>query len=349
MGQRRMRSLTPAEARVIRVLLADPPGPERRRIREARAPRTTYQAIRLRAFANRWIEERYLPHPSLFGSQRIRFVLAQPYSERWNEAIRRLRSLDGLVTLWGSPETLFGVVFDLPSAPPATNPCTGDLFRRSWIVSPDITGEGIIAYFDYEGAFSRWALDLAPLAYPRGLPVLNPTALPRSRADWLSIRELLVRPGLAAPLVGSSAFRTAGLSRRGRKVLANGWVRHCVLPDLSELPPIRGYRPERIVFVTATPLRGSDPRNLFTELVRLGRVAPFLFAYDSDRILFATLSPPPAPRAASNESIVNLLSRHASKVETVREAITSFVPVVNHRYEKLPIPGMGQGDAANGR
>src|SRR5271157_3298183 len=154
-----MRSLTDAEARVIRVLLAGIPGPERRLVREAAVPRTTFQTIRHRAFVNGWLKERYIPHPMLFGRDRIRLFVAQPYTERWNESVRTLRSLETLVVLWASPETLFGVIFDPPSTDGQDDFQSWDSFRRCWMVKPGSPRDGVLTYFDYEGAWSRWTLD----------------------------------------------------------------------------------------------------------------------------------------------------------------------------------------------
>jgi len=345
-----MRSLTEAETRVIRILLANLPGPERNRIRDAEVPRTTYQTVRHRAFLNGWLQERYFPHPLLFGAERIRFVLAQPYAERWNESVRMLRSLEGLVILWASPETLFGVVYEESTGRRWNDLFTSDVFRRSWTIAAPARGDGIVSYFDYEGVWSRWALNRDPLAYPRGLPAANLSALPQSKADWNSVRELLVRPsGATSIALDRSVFRATGLSRRGRKLLSAGWFSHRILPNLGEIPTIRGYRPDRVVFVTATPLPGKSTRDFFADLTRLGRASPFVFAYDSDRVLFATLSPAPLEVAEGRTPMVDLLQNYLAKVEVIREPIDSLFPLVDHRYDRLKLPARESGTRSDGR
>jgi hypothetical protein len=330
-----MRSLTEAEARVIRVLLADVPGSERERIASAGVPRTTYQTIRLRAFINGWLEERYVPDPRMFATERVRFVVAQPYAERWNESVRLFRSLDGLVVLWASPETLFGVIFERPSSRDWDHFPQSDVFRRSWTVSPGVEGDGIVSYFDFEGAWSRWALDGATLAYPQTLPRGSSGSSQASagrKAVWeLSRRPLYATSSGARPAV----FSLSRLSRRSRRLLSEGWFSHRVLPDLGEIPPVNGYRPERVVFVTGLIRSGRDPRNLFAALTARGRVAPIVFVYDEERVLFLTLAPAPPRVSQGRGPLVDFIQNDLEKVEVVREPIDSLFPMVNHRYDRL--------------
>ncbi|MFZ3356011.1 MAG: hypothetical protein WA549_04545, partial [Thermoplasmata archaeon] len=316
-----MRSLTEAEARVICVQLAGVPGPERRSVRDAGVPRTTYQTIRHRAFAKGWLRERYIPHPNLFDTARIRFIAAQPYAERWNDSVRALRLLDGLVVLWASPETLFGVVFERLSSRGWENIRSADPFRRYWTVAPENRGDGILAYFDYEGAWSRWTLDREPIAYPQAFQNLVLPASPISRTDWKAVRGLLIRPFNPGPSQsGPMMFSSSRLSRHERRLLAEGWVSHRVLPDFSEIPPLRGYRPDRVVFITALVRSGRSPQDLFVNLARRARVAPFLYVYDKERVLLLALSPAPLRIAQSRVSVVDVLQEHLEKIEVVRES-----------------------------
>ena len=334
-----MRSLSEAEVRVLRVLIAGIPGPERRLVREAAVPRSTFQAVRHRAFVHGWIKERYLPDPALFGTERVRFLVMQPYAERWNDSVRALRSLDGLVVLWASPETLFGVVFEGGSSSGWERVHRSDSFRRSWTVAPVVGREGVVSYFDYEGAWSRWTLDSEPLLYPRGLPVHDARVAPVGRADGAAARGLLVRPFDPGP--GRSEprwFSPSHLSRHERWLLRDGWLVQRLLPDFNEIPPWGGYRPERVVFVTGLVRPEGNPQDLFATITRQARVAPFLFVYDTVRVLLGTMSPVPVHVAAGRPSVVEVLQRHLEKIEVVREPIESLFPAVDHRYDRLPIP-----------
>jgi hypothetical protein len=335
----RMRSLTEAEARVIRGLLADLPGPERLQVREAGVPRTTYQVVRHRVFTNGWLKERYIPHPFLLGTKRIRFILAQPYAERWNDSVRALRSMEDIVVMWASPETLFGVVFERSPSRDWDGLRSPQSFRRYWTVAPGVQGDGLLAYFDYEGVWSRWTLGSEPIAYPRSLPNSAPAVHAASHEDWAALRALVVRPfdsGLIR--AGFMTFSPARLSNHERRLLADGRVSHRVLPDFSDIPPVRGYRPERLVFVTGEIQPGKNPRTLFGNLVQHARVAPFLYVYDDDRVLLSALSPAPVCIANERASVIAVLQEHLQKIEVVREPIDSLFPVIDHRYDRLAIP-----------
>lgn len=339
-----MRSLTEAEARVIRSLLANPSGPERQRIRDAEVPRTTYQTVRRRALIHGWLSERYVPDPLLFGSDRVRLILAQPYAERWNDSIRLFRSFDGLAVLWASAETLLGVLFESEASQLGSGSLTDSTFRRSWTLNPSVREGQVVSYFDFEGAWSRWTLGKDPLAYPRGLPAGSSDSIARARADRTSVWELVsYSMGSMTPLSTSSAFRSPGLSRGARRLLAARWFAHRIFPNLADIPPIRGYRPQHVVFVTAKPLPDKAPRDLFAELTQLGRSAPFLFVYEWDRVLFATLAPAPGEAIKGRPSMVELLQRFVSKVEVVREPLDSLIPLLNHRYDRLALPRIRGG------
>jgi len=70
-----VRGLTDAEARVIAVLLAARPDRERERLRLVTVPRSTYHAIRRRAYDEGWLRDRYVPHPVAFGRPFVTFLL----------------------------------------------------------------------------------------------------------------------------------------------------------------------------------------------------------------------------------------------------------------------------------
>jgi len=334
-----MRSLSDAEVRVLRVLLAGVPGPERRSVLEADVPRSTFQSVRRRAFVHGWLKERYLPDPALFGTERVRFFLAQPYTEQWSASMRALRALDDLVLLWASPETLFGVVFEGRASSGWEGLRSTDSFRRSWTVAPATGGDGVVSYFDYEGVWSRGTRESEPLAYPRGFPVHGSRGSPVTRGDWVAVRGLLVRPFEPGP--GPSEprwFSPSRLSRHERRLLREGWLVQRLLPDFNEIPSWGGYRPERVVFITGLVRPGGEPRRLFENLTQEARAAPFLFVYDADRVLLGTMSPAPAGVTDGRHSVVEVLERDLERIEVVREPIASLFPAVDHRYDRLPTP-----------
>ncbi len=336
-----MRSLSRAEIRVIRVLLADLPGTERQRFRAAEVPRTTYQTVRGRAFANGWLKERYIPHPSLVGRDRVRLILAQPYAEHWNQSIRAFRSTDGLVLLWASPETLFGVVFERSSTRAWEPPIAPESFRRYWTVAPEGEGGGLPAYFDYEGVWSSWTLGSPPLAYPRQVARASSSAPAKTREDRVAVRSLLMRPFESIPgRSGIIAQSPARLSRHERRLIADGRVSHRVLPDFHQIPSVRGFRPERLAYVTGETRPDRNPAELFGDLLHRAHVAPFLYAYDKERVLVSALSPAPPGNVERHLPVLSVVQEYLQRIEVVREPIDAMFPLIDHRYDQLTVPAI---------
>lgn len=331
-----MKSLSDAEARVVRALLADSPGSERARVRDAGVPRTTFQAIRQRAYVHGWLKECYLPRPDLFGVDRVRFLLVQPFSEAWDRSVRLLRAERGTVLLWATPETLLAVIFERGHEYREERLVIPSTSGRYWSVSTGPDGAGVVSYFDFEGAWSAATCGAATVRYPRGFPDLRPSARPLSERDRRAVRTLLLRPNVQyyeAPHF--PRLRSSRPSHDEVRLLASGWLAHRVVPNLGEIPQHHGHRAERVVFVTGALSPHRSAREFFSSLVTCVRVHPFLFVYDGTRVLFATLSPAPASLAEGRESIADVLRQHLIKIEVVREPISSLSAVVDHRYDRL--------------
>jgi hypothetical protein len=108
-----------------------------------------------------------------------------------------------------------------------------------------------------------------------------------------------------------------------------------ILPNLNAMPPVRGAGIRRLVFVTGVPSHGANPRRLLEALAAEVQVFPVLFAYDSDRVLFATLAPAPDRIVARRPPVTDLLRNYLRSIEVVREDLELINPLVNHRYESL--------------
>jgi len=331
-----MRSLTDAEGRVLRVLLADLEGPERVLVRAAEVPRTTFQTIRHRAFLNGWVKTRYIPNPRLIGSGGVRFVLAQPYSEHWASAVQSLRSMPKVAVLWASPETLFGVLFGAANSALPEGLVPAPWLCRSYSVSVTGANGGVPAYFDYDGAWSRWTASTGSMSYPRSLA----NSATRSKApyppDVIAVRGLVVRPFAGSEVSSGSRLPGTGrLSRQERRLIREGWVERRTIPDLAEIPAVHGNRPERVVFVTGSRKPGVSPPQLFADLASRASVAPFVYAYDAERVLLLALSPAPSAAAGNRASVSEILGTGLERIEVIREPIQSLLPVVDHRYDRL--------------
>ena len=344
----KMRSLTPAEADVIEVLMADVPGTDRDRVSLAQVPRSTYQAIQRRAFIEGWLRQRYIPDPAMLGIANVRLTLVQPFSEYRVGVICALQNSPGTVLLWASPDSVLSVALEStdalglePDSPPDARGGSPNRIRRQWSVVADPRHDAVPVYFDFEGAWARWVGRERPVSYPRTFSrqhgsSAGATARIFSAGELHAVRQLLVRPFLSDQ-VASPRFRLSlsTLPRRQRRLLNNGGVSRRILPDFVHIPPLRGKRVNRVVFITGVVRSHREPANLLSDLVAKASVAPFLFAYDPHRILLAALSPAPPEVSAGRPSVLGVLADYLQEIEVVREPFETFFPIVDHRYERL--------------
>jgi hypothetical protein len=336
-----MRSLSPAEVRVIGTLLADNSRTDADAIRASGVPRSTFQTIRRRALVSGWLKERYIPNPSAFGFSTVRVRLVQPFADRWRAALEMLRA-NNPVILWTSSETMFSVEFLSESLAQSRSDSVQREFRQSWIVDADSEKGGVAAYFDFEGVWSRSTQGMAPVAYPRAFSgsVLErrkgpsePHPLPVN-----ALQELLLRP--FEPASASSArisFSQGRLPRRLRRLLDAGLAFRRLIPDLAEMPRFQSNPLEHVIFVTGQLRPGQSANALFDELLRESRAVPFLFLSDPVRILLAGLGPAPPSLTVGRTPILKVLEKYVQQVEIVRDRINSLVPVVDHRYDRLAL------------
>jgi hypothetical protein len=335
-----MKSLSAAEARVIAALLAASPGDEATRARQSGVPRTTYQTIRRRALVEGWVQERYVPAPAAVGASRVVFRLAQPFAERRAEVVRRWREQPGVVVLWASPETLLSVSFEGGAEPgpdagagPTETPLPDAWFRRSWTIAATPGPAELRVYFDFEGAWSRRIGLEAPVSYPQGLPGGHPTGPKPPQAQ---LQSLLSFPFQAVPSAGIALrFSPSHLSRGERQILSQGWAAHRVFPALAEIPSYLGARDERVVLVMASLNPGGSMSRLLSSLYLTRRIAPFLAVAADGRALIAMLAPAPGPRSETGPSVLGLFEQELRDIETLREPLDTFFPVVDHRYDRL--------------
>ncbi|MCI4345903.1 MAG: hypothetical protein L3K07_04025 [Thermoplasmata archaeon] len=343
-----MRELTDAEAKVLVVLLGNTAASERDRLRQLGLPRSTYHAVRRRAYTEGWLRDRYVPDPAAFGYPEASLLVQRPFADsgaKWST----LASADpGCVLLWEGAQFGLALLFH-PSAKLAKG-------SRSRLASPETASSSVLlapvlaegefpVYFDFEGIWSNVVRAVGTLAYPRGLPrALSDGAgegeswTPRSR--WAAT-QLLQRPfgegamGRPAHLVGP--FGVPGAQRR---LIESGTVAHRVLADPARLPPFQGRKPAEVVLATGVLREGSSSGRLFLALTRECRVFPFLFTTAGSRVLLGSLGQPPgapAARPASSERtpVMEVLQAHLGGIEIFREDASRLRLTVDHRYDRL--------------
>lgn len=344
-----MRALTDSEARVIAVLLAARPDRERERLRQVDIPRSTYHAVRRRAYGEGWLRDRYIPHPVPLGRPYVTFLVARPYADRMSEFARTVADDDGNVVLWNGSQLAVAVFFH--PRPTDGAKVAGRIEKdRSAAMPLAITvsadGPSVPVYFDFEGLWCHLAGLEGTLAYPHGLggelgpPGAGDAAEPEplsSHQRW-AIGELLRRPFTAAEQGrGGHLVGPFGLPFSQRRMLAKGWITHRTLLEPARLPPYQGRSADQVFLISGSPKTGARPELLFSTLTRDCRVFPFLFVVGESRWLLGALGggPPSGTPDAERRAVLPTLRDAMEGIEILQESAAGFTSPVDHRYERL--------------
>lgn len=329
-----MRSLTPAEASVVRSLLADEPVPHRERIRRSGLPARTYEVARRRLRIAGYVVERYVPDPIRLGRPIARFVLARPFAERFSAEARRWREDERAVIVWEGAGSIFAVLIDEEGGDESASAPTDG---RTFTLRVDLRRPSVPAYFDFESAWARLAELPGTYRYPRPLAPRgsgNGSAALLSRTERAVVRQL-VDSSFQGGGDGESPVPGLFPRRRLRRALSEGLVEHRAFLDVTQLPPYRGLRVESIVMVRAELGPGATAPGLFRALVARSRVAPFLFATDGREILLGGLSPAPAASSEGRVPVLATLRESVQGIDVTRLPVDELVPSINHRYDRL--------------
>lgn len=347
-----MRGLTDAEARVLAVLLAARPDRERERLRLIDVPRSTYHAIRRRAYDEGWLRDRYVPHPVAFGRPLVTFLLSRPYADRFEELVTTLANEPGAVVVWRGTQVVLAVVFHRKRNEVdrlVARADSGHLAAPATSITVGTEGPTVPIYFDFEGLWCHVAGFDGTLAYPHGLgggmvsdvDEAEPQVL--SPHQWWAASELVKRPFVASEAGrGGHLVGPLGLPFSQRQLLKRGWVVHRTILDPARLPAYQGRAADQVVLVTGRPREGARPDLLFSTLTRESRVFPFLFVTGPDRWLFGAMGGS-APRATDGEParrpVLPTMREYLEGIEILQEPANGFLTPVDHRYDRLlPAP-----------
>jgi len=346
-----MRGLTEAEARVLAVLLAARPDHERERLRLVAVPRSTYHAIRRRAYEEGWVRDRYVPHPVAFGRPWVTFLLVRPYADRFEELVSLLSGDPGAVAVWRGSQVVVAVLYHRKAEEAgrlAGRVESGNLGPRPTAITVRTEGPSVPVYFDFEGLWCHVAGLPGTLAYPHGLgggmvgEQEERQSVALSPHQWWAASELVRRPfqtgeqGRGGHLIGP-----LGLPFSQRRLLQRGWVVHRTLLEPGRLPPYQGRAADQVVLVTGTPKKGARPELLFSTLSRESRVYPFLFATAPERWLFGAMGGSSAPAPGSEPGrrpVLPTMREYLEGIEILQEPASGFVSAVDHRYDRLLPP-----------
>jgi hypothetical protein len=354
-----LRALTDSEARVIAVLLAARPDRERERLRQVAIPRSTYHAVRRRAYEEGWLRDRYIPHPVPLGRPYVTFLVARPYADRFGDYSQTVAADDGNVVLWNGTQFSLAVFLH---AKATEGKRLADRLEKDRVIAPSLAitvhadAPTVPVYFDFEGLWCHLSGLEGTLAYPHGLggrstvPGTDDDAdlAPLTSHQRWALGELLRRPFSAGEQgKGGHLVGPFGLPFSQRRLLARGWITHRTLLDPTPLPPYQGRTVDQVVLISGTPKPGARAEELFSALTRDCRVFPFLFVVGESRWLLGALggtrseSRPDAPRQA----VLPTLQGSLEGIEILQEAASGFSEPVNHRYERL-LPAAAEGVTA---
>ncbi len=343
------RALTDSEARVIAVMLAARPDREKERLKQVQIPRSTYHAVRRRAYEEGWLRDRYIPHPVPLGRPWITFLITRPFADRFPEFVENVGNDPGNVVLWTGTQIAVAVFFH--AKPTEGQKIADRLEKQKLSAAPQILtvsadGPSVPVFFDFEGLWCHLAGAGGTLEYPHGLGgevegASEDSVATLSRHQEWAVGELVRRPFTAEAIgKGGHLVGPFGLPFSQRKMLMRGWVTHRTLLEPGPLPPYQGRSPSQIVFVLGTPVTGARPEILFQTLTRECQVFPFLLVAGTDRWLLGALGGEgPAPDSnGARRPVLPTLRQSLEGIEILQEAASNFTTPVDHRYDRLLPP-----------
>jgi hypothetical protein len=341
-----VRALTDSEARVIAVMLAARPDRERERLHQVQIPRSTYHAVRRRAYDEGWLRDRYVPHPVPLGRPWVTFLITRPFADRFPDFVQEAGKDPGNVVLWAGTQLALSVFFH--AKPTDGRKVSDRLDKLKLVATPQpltvsVDGPTVPVYFDYEGLWCHLASADGTLEYPHGLGGELPGAeengvAPLSKHQEWAMGELLRRPFAAEALgKGGHLVGPFGLPFSQRKMLLRGWITHRTLLEPGRLPAYQGRSPSQVVFISGTPVAGARPEILFQTLTRECQVFPFLLVIGSERWLLGALGGDgPAPGATGERRpVLPTLRQSLEGIEILQEPAANFTSPVDHRYDRL--------------
>ncbi|HTW40441.1 MAG TPA: hypothetical protein VMF04_06290 [Thermoplasmata archaeon] len=354
-----MRALTDSEARVIAVLLAARPDRERERLHQVGIPRSTYHAVRRRAYEEGWLRDRYIPNPVPLGRPFVTFLIVRPYADRFPDFSRTVTAAEGNVVLWNGAQIAVAVFFHRTAKDGAK--LAERIEKEKLAGAPIVTvvpadAPTVPVYFDFEGLWGHLAGLDGTLAYPHGLggpseePAEDDGAArpPLTAHQTWAMNELLRRPFTAAEQGrGGHLVGPFGLPFSQRRMLAKGWITHRTLLEPARLPPYQGRTADQVVLISGSPKASARPEQLFATLTRDCRVYPFLFVVGSDRWILGALggAGPSGAAAGDRRPVLPTLRESLEGIEILQEPASGFTSPVDHRYESLLPPRDGAATA----
>lgn len=339
----RARSITEREAAVLSSLFEGEGAEEGERFRAAQMARSTYKDAKRRVYAQGWVEDRYIPSPRVLGLRSATFALATPFADQIPTTVEKFRSDTSAVVVWRGQTTVLGVFLDrspeLAQQRDLRWQAEGDPSRcRSILV--DLQLPTVPVFFDFSGAWSRFAGELGPRGYPRPLGIpCSSTGGGASVGTHLGSKALLGRPFDERATRAPHLLGPALLPRSQRKLVGRGLVQWRVLPNLNGFPQMDGSWFDQVVHVVGTLQPDHTPHQLFRDLTVGCFRYPFLFVSDGHRVLSSGLTVAggraTTPAQVPGAQVMATYRTHLTDLEIFREPTRTLELVENHRYDRL--------------
>jgi hypothetical protein len=323
--------LTANEARVASSLLGAFLEPEESRIRKSGLPRSSFRAAKRQLFDSSLLEDRYLPHPALLDTHRVSFLLTRPFADELPRVASSLVELRGSACVWSGTQSVFAVI--LHSSAEGAESFRDGVHRNTFgnplvLIQPSVAGTNVPVFFDFEGAWNHLCGMRAAEKYPR--PMLGSAPLPTRFGSAERIRQLTAslwnRGGLPSNGRGAPHLQgPAALPRVQRLLIRDGAAEWRVIPNLGVPLQFAESAVENVIFVSGELNPESTPLTLFRDLTGTCAAAPFLFAYEGNRVFLASLGlgigtqPALGFDRTRRPSVRAALLRHLSRVDSIRE------------------------------
>jgi hypothetical protein len=314
---------------------------------ESTIPRRTRQTSRRRLYGWGWFSDRQVPAPEILGTNLLGFALVRPYLEHSRRLMAECAADPANLLVWaGQTATLvmFGVR-DLAEMERIRARLTRAVVGQVELaIALDLRARTVPIFFDFEGAWVRFAGLEGAAKYPQGLPSLlkgSPLTDDQAPSDP-EIRAVAALVGLtsrSSPGPGSgpeeASLRESSATRRCTQ---RGWVQaRTFLNPGAVARTIDGF-PTQLAFVHGRWKGREASRELQDELLLEGSHAPFLLVPGQDEALIgmlATGSAAPLQRRGPVRPLLPVLHQFLERIEVVREPVAAVRVVVDHQYGRL--------------
>ncbi|MCL4325040.1 MAG: hypothetical protein M1144_06235 [Candidatus Thermoplasmatota archaeon] len=352
----RVLTLSTNAVRVGSSLLSAGLVPGEERIRSSGLPRSSYRFARRRLYESGLFQDHYIPSPRAMHTPRIFALLLHPFTDSMVRVCRELRQCPGATTVVPGGQSIFALIW--PSSTSEAEKIVKKVSDGDWgtplsNLSIDPHHPQVPVYFDFEGAWSRFAGTGGTVRYPRKFPEGE------SLGTWgrlagngvRAFQQLLGRPYESSDAsVPKHLSGPDSLPRSQRRLLEQGLVDWRVLLNPEVMPEFEGVSISQLIWTRGSLKLPGDLGPLFRSLTSECGVYPFLLASDGDQVLMGNMGigrdrlGGAPPRIRPKTPVLPVVARYLHGLEVIREPLASVTAHLWQRYDRLT--GLGSPDTA---